>query len=231
MGCVTPLKKIIKICHERGIIVSVDAAQAIPHMKIDVKDLDCDFLSFSGHKMCGPFGVGVLFGKRKLLEMMEPIEFGGDMADEVNKFSCSYKNIPHKFETGTPAIPEVIGLGEACKFLGRVGLEKILTHDKFLTEKAVEMLKRVGGARIYNEGGALGILSFNIEGVHAHDAAMILDKNKICLRTGHHCAQLTTKFLKEYSITRASFYFYNSIQDVEKLVESIQEVQKFFKKF
>ena len=213
LGYVTPLKEIIKICHERGIIVSVDAAQAIPHMKIDVKDLDCDFLSFSGHKMCGPFGVGVLFGKRKLLEMMEPIEFGGDMADEVNKFSCSYKNIPHKFETGTPAIPEVIGLGEACKFLERVGLEKIFHHENVLKKKAVKLL-----------------VSFNIKNVHPHDAAMIYDKNQICLRTGHHCAQLCTKFLDQYSTTRASFYFYNDIDDVKKLVDSVLEAKDFFKK-
>ena len=230
LGYVTPLKEIIKICHKRGIIVSVDAAQAIPHMKIDVKDLDCDFLSFSGHKMCGPFGVGVLFGKKKLLEMMEPIEFGGDMADEVNKFSCSYKNIPHKFETGTPAIPEVIGLGEACKFLERVGLEKIFHHENVLKKKAVELLMALGEVEVYNKNSETGIVSFNIKNVHPHDAAMIYDKNQICLRTGHHCAQLCTKFLDQYSTTRASFYFYNDIDDVKKLVDSVLEAKDFFKK-
>lgn len=229
LGYVTPLKEIINICHERGIIVSVDAAQAVPHMIVDVKDLDCDFLSFSGHKMCGPFGVGVLFGKRKLVEKMNPLEFGGDMADEVNKFSHSYKDIPHKFETGTSPIPEVIGLGEACKFLKEVGLERIYRHEMILKRKAVEMLSALKDVEIYNRDIETGILSFNIKGVHAHDAATIYDKNQICVRTGHHCAQLVAKFLKQYSTTRASFYFYNDIKDVERLVASVQEALDFFK--
>ncbi len=229
LGYVTPIKDIINICHERGIIVSIDAAQAVPHMNIDVKDLDCDFLSFSGHKMCGPFGIGVLFGKKKLLEKMNPLEFGGDMADEVNKFFHSYKDIPHKFETGTPPIAEVIGLGEACKFLQEIGLEKIYRHEKNLSEKAVEMLSVLDDVEIYNRKAETGIVSFNIRGVHSHDAATIYDKNQICVRTGHHCAQLVTKFLGQYSTTRASFYFYNDSKDVERLVASVREALEFFK--
>ncbi|MDR2401970.1 MAG: cysteine desulfurase [Cytophagales bacterium] len=229
LGHITPLKEIIKICHERGIVISVDAAQAVPHMKIDVKDLDCDFFSFSGHKMCGPFGVGVLFGKRKLLKKMEPIEFGGDMADEVDKFSHSFKDIPQKFETGTPSIPEVIGLGEACKFLDKIGLEKIFHHENILRCRAIEMLSALDDVEIYNKNAKTGIVNFNIKNIHPHDAAMIYDKNQICLRTGHHCAQLCTKFLKQYSTTRASFYFYNDVAEVERLVNSVQEAQKFFK--
>lgn len=229
LGHVTPLKKIIEICHERGIVVNVDAAQAVPHMKVDVKSLDCDFLSFSGHKMCGPFGVGVLFGKRNLLKKMVPLEFGGDMADEVNKFSHSFKDIPKKFETGTPPIAEVIGLAEACKFLDEVGLEKIFYHEKKLKQKAVEMLGALKDVEIYNKDVEGGIVSFNIKGVHSHDAATIYDKNEVCVRTGHHCAQLITKFLKQYSTTRASFYFYNDVKDVHRLVASVEEALEFFK--
>lgn len=231
LGHITPLKEIIKICHERGILVSVDASQAIANMVINVKDLDCDFLSFSGHKMCGPFGIGILFGKRGLLEKMEPVEFGGNMADEVDKFSYSYKNIPHKFETGTPPVPEVIGLAEACRFLQKVGLENIFQHELKLRKQAVKSLKGVEGVEVYNEDADMGIVSFNIMGVHPHDAAMIYDKNQVCMRTGHHCAQLCSKFLKQYSITRASFFLYNDICDVEKLIESVIEARDFFKKF
>lgn len=229
LGHVTPLKEIINICHQRGIIVTVDAAQAVPHMNIDIKDLDCDFLSFSGHKMCGPFGVGVLFGKRELLEKMSPLEFGGDMADEVDKLSHSYKDIPVKFETGTPPIPEVIGLGEACKFLREIGLGKISHHEKILKQKTVQMLSTLDDVEIYNRNADTGIVSFNIRGVHSHDAATVYDKNQVCVRTGHHCAQLVTKFLNQYSTTRASFYFYNDINDVERLVASVQEALEFFK--
>lgn len=231
MGYITPIKEIIKICHERGIIVSVDAAQAVPHMKVDVKDLDCDFLSFSGHKMCGPTGVGVLYGKKELLEKMEPVEFGGDMADVVSLDSQSYKDSPYKFETGTPMIAEVIGLGEACDFLTSIGLDEIGAYEKMLAKKAIELLSEIEDVEIYNKNTDTGVITFNIKGVHPHDAASIYDKNHVCIRAGHHCAQLITNFLNQISTTRASFYFYNTMDDVVRLVESVKEARDFFKSF
>lgn len=231
MGYITPIKEIIKICHERGIIVSVDAAQAVPHMKVDVKDLDCDFLSFSGHKMCGPTGVGVLYGKKELLEKMEPVEFGGDMADVVSLDSQSYKDSPYKFETGTPMIAEVIGLGEACDFLTSIGLDEIGAYEKMLAKKAIELLSEIEDIEIYNKNTDTGVITFNIKGVHPHDAASIYDKNHVCIRAGHHCAQLITNFLNQISTTRASFYFYNTMDDVVRLVESVKEARDFFKSF
>lgn len=231
MGYITPIKEIIKICHERGIIVSVDAAQAVPHMKVDVKDLDCDFLSFSGHKMCGPTGVGVLYGKKELLEKMEPVEFGGDMADVVSLDSQSYKDSPYKFETGTPMIAEVIGLGEACDFLTSIGLDEIGAYEKMLAKRAIELLSEIEDVEIYNKNTDTGVITFNIKGVHPHDAASIYDKNHVCIRAGHHCAQLITNFLNQISTTRASFYFYNTMDDVVRLVESVKEARDFFKSF
>ncbi len=231
MGYITPLKEIIKICHERGIVVSVDAAQAVPHMKIDVKELDCDFLSFSGHKMLGPSGIGVLYGKKSLLDKMEPIEFGGDMADLVDKESQTYKDSPYKFEVGTPLIAEAIGLGEACLMLEEIGLDEISSYENMLARKAIELLSEIEDVEIYNKNTDTGVIAFNIKGVHPHDAASIYDKNNVCIRAGHHCAQLITNFLGQISTTRASFYLYNTLDDVYKFVDSVKEASDFFKSF
>lgn len=231
MGYITPIKEIIKICHERGIIVSVDAAQAVPHMKIDVKELDCDFLSFSGHKMLGPSGIGVLYGKKSLLDKMEPIEFGGDMADLVDKESQTYKDAPYKFEVGTPLIAEAIGLGEACLYLEEIGLDEISSYENMLARKAIELLSEIEDIEIYNKNTDTGVIAFNIKGVHPHDAASIYDKNNVCIRAGHHCAQLITNFLGQISTTRASFYLYNTLDDVYKFVDSVKEACEFFKSF
>lgn len=231
MGYITPIKEIIKICHERGIIVSVDAAQAVPHMKIDVKELDCDFLSFSGHKMLGPSGIGVLYGKKSLLDKMEPIEFGGDMADLVDKESQTYKDVPYKFEVGTPLIAEAIGLGEACLYLEEIGLDEISSYENMLARKAIELLSEIEDIEIYNKNTDTGVIAFNIKGVHPHDAASIYDKNNVCIRAGHHCAQLITNFLGQISTTRASFYLYNTLDDVYKFVDSVKEACEFFKSF
>lgn len=231
MGYITPIKEIIEICHQRGIIVSVDGAQAIPHMKINVKELDCDFLSFSGHKMLGPSGVGVLYGKKELLDKMKPVEFGGDMADVVEKDSQTYKDAPYKFETGTPMIAEVIGLGEACRILDEIGLDEIGSYENMLAKKAIELLSQIEDVEIYNKNTDTGVIAFNIKGVHPHDAASIYDKNHVCIRAGHHCAQLITSFLGQISTTRASFYLYNTMDDVYKLVDSVKEARDFFKSF
>lgn len=200
-------------------------------MKVDVRDLDCDFLSFSGHKMCGPTGIGVLYAKKHLLDIMPPIEFGGDMADEVNKDSMTYKIAPYKFETGTPIIAGAIGLGEACKYLEKIGLDNISSHEAKLAKMAIEGLKKIEGVTVYNPTCETGVVTFNIEGVHPHDAASIYDQRGVCIRAGHHCAQLVTKWLGQISTTRASFYFYNTEEDVAALLHAVKEARDFFKSF
>lgn len=228
MGYITPIKEIIRLAHEVGAIVSVDAAQAVPHMKVDVKALDCDFLSFSGHKLCGPTGIGVLYGKKELLEKMPPIEFGGDMADTVLKDSMTFKDAPYKFEAGTPIIAGAIGLGAACEYLEAIGMDNISKYEYMLKEEALKGLRKIPGIQIYNPTCETGIIAFNIEGVHPHDAASVFDKNDVCIRAGHHCAQLITSWLKTIGTVRASFYLYNTIEDVEKFVQSVQEARDFF---
>ena len=228
MGYITPIREIIKLAHEKNAVVSLDGAQAVPHMKVDVKELDCDFLSFSGHKLCGPTGIGVLYGKKELLAKMPPVEFGGDMADDVNLYEMTFKDAPYRFETGTPIIAEAIGLGKAVEFIEQIGLEDIAKYEYFLKEKAIEGLKKIPNVIIYNETAETGIIAFNIEGVHPHDAASVFDKNDVCIRAGHHCAQLITKWLGTIGTVRASFYFYNTLEDVEKFVQSVKEAQEFF---
>ena len=214
MGYVTPIKEIIELAHSVGAIVSLDGAQAVPHMDVDVKELDCDFLSFSGHKLCGPTGIGVLYGKKELLAIMPPVEFGGDMADDVNPYEMTFKDAPYRFETGTPIIAEAIGLGKACEYIKSIGLKDIL--------------KQIPNIVIYNETAETGIIAFNVDGVHPHDAASVFDNNDVCIRAGHHCAQLIIKWLKTFGTLRASFYFYNTLEDVEKFIESVKEAQEFF---
>lgn len=228
MGYITPLKEIIKLSHQKGAIVSVDAAQAVPHMPIDVKELDCDFLSFSGHKICGPTGIGVLYGKSSLFAGMPPVEFGGDMADDVNLYDMTFKEAPYRFETGTPIIADAIGLGKAVEYISGIGLEEIGKYEYFLKEKALEGLRKIPNIIIYNETAETGIISFNIKGVHPHDAASVFDNNDVCIRAGHHCAQHITKWLKTTGTVRASFYFYNTLEDVEKFVQSVKEAEEFF---
>ena len=231
MGYIAPIKEIVEIAHQYGAVVSVDGAQAIPHMKVDVKELDCDFYSFSGHKMCGPTGVGVLYGKKEILDKMEPIEFGGDMADEVFKNYATYKDTPYKFETGTPIIAEAIALAEACLYLNEVGYDYISKHEHELKELALKELLKIDGIEIYNPTCETGIITFNVAGVHPHDAASVFDKNDVCIRAGHHCAQPITHFLGQMSTIRASFYFYNDAEDVRKFVETVKEAVEFFGQF
>ncbi len=231
MGYITPIREIIKLAHEAGAIVTLDGAQAVPHMKVDVKELDCDFLSFSGHKMCGPTGIGVLYGKYELLEKMNPIEFGGDMADTVRLDSQTYKLPPYKFETGTPNVAGAIGLAEACKYINEIGFDYIVKREKMLRDLAVEKLSLIDGVIVYNKTAETGIISFNIDGVHPHDAASVFDNNGVCIRAGHHCAQLITTWLKTIGTIRASFYFYNREEDVDLLVNAVKDAKEFFGKF
>ncbi len=231
MGYITPIREIIKLAHEVGAIVTLDGAQAVPHMKVDVKELDCDFLSFSGHKLCGPTGIGVLYGKYDLLEKMNPIEFGGDMADTVKKDSQTYKLPPYKFETGTPNVAGAIGLAEACKYIDEIGFDFIVKREKELRDKAIKELEKIDDVIIYNKNAETGIISFNINGIHPHDAASVFDNNNVCIRAGHHCAQLITSWLNTIGTIRASFYFYNRDEDIDLFIRAVRDAKDFFGKF
>lgn len=229
MGYIAPVKEITKLAHEVGAVVVVDAAQAAPHKKIDVIALDCDFLAFSGHKMLGPTGIGVLFGKKKLLDAMPPIEFGGDMNDNVNLYDASWKDAPYKFETGTPPIAEAIGLGAAIDYLETIGLDEIAKHELYLRDYTVSKLQEMTDIIIYNPNADTGIVTFNLKGVHPHDAVTFFDGDNICMRAGHHCAQLVIKWLEVVATLRVSFYLYNTIEDCDKLIDSAKNACDFFK--
>jgi cysteine desulfurase/selenocysteine lyase len=229
MGYITPIEEIIKLSHEVGAVVSVDAAQAAPHKNMNVEKLDCDFLSFSGHKMLGPTGIGILYGKKKLLDAMPPIEFGGDMNDNVDKYSASWKDTPFKFETGTPPIAEAIGLGRAIEYLNTIGLCEIHQHEMMLRKYTVDQMKKIEDIEIYNETAETGIISFNIKGVHPHDAITFFDQENICMRAGHHCAQLVIKWLNVLATLRISFYLYNTKEDCDKFVNALKQARDFFK--
>ena len=231
MGYITPIEKIIEIAHKYNAIVIVDAAQAVPHMKIDVKTLDADFLAFSGHKMMGPTGVGVLYGKKDLLKKLDPLYYGGDMNDEVSKYDVTVKEIPFRFETGTPAIAEVIGLGASIDLIEEIGYDNIHSHTMELYNYAINQLKDIEGITIYNKNTDTPVIAFNINGVHPHDAATVFDEAGICLRAGHHCAQLITKWLNCVGTLRGSFYIYNDYKDADMFVSKVKECVKFFNQF
>jgi cysteine desulfurase / selenocysteine lyase len=231
LGVINPVKEIAQIAHENGAIMVVDGAQSAPHMKIDVQDLDCDFLAFSGHKMCGPTGIGVLYGKKHLLESMEPIEFGGEMIDFVHLQESTWKELPWKFEGGTPIIAGAVGLGAAIDFLNEVGLDNIAEHEHKLAAYALEKLSAVEGMTIYGPLDAAkraGLITFNIKDVHPHDVATVLDAEGIAVRAGHHCAQPLMRWLNASATARASFYLYNTEEDIDKLVEGLVKTKEYF---
>ncbi|NYE03762.1 cysteine desulfurase/selenocysteine lyase [Bacillus niacini] len=231
LGVINPVKEIAKIAHENGAIMVVDGAQSAPHMKIDVQDLDCDFLAFSGHKMCAPTGIGVLYGKKHLLEKMEPIEFGGEMIDFVHLQESTWKELPWKFEAGTPIIAGAIGLGAAIDFLNEIGLDNIAEHEHKLAAYALEKMSSVPGMTIYGPLDAAkraGLVTFNISDVHPHDVATVLDAEGIAVRAGHHCAQPLMKWLRASATARASFYLYNTEDDIDKLVEGLVKTKEYF---
>ncbi|MFP5105730.1 cysteine desulfurase [Neobacillus sp. C211] len=231
LGVINPVKEIAQIAHENGAIMVVDGAQSAPHMKIDVQDLDCDFLAFSGHKMCGPTGIGVLYGKKHLLENMEPIEFGGEMIDFVQLYESTWKELPWKFEGGTPIIAGAIGLGAAIEFLNEVGLDQIAEHEHKLAAYALEKMSAVEGMTIYGPLDAAkraGLITFNLSDVHPHDVATVLDAEGIAVRAGHHCAQPLMRWLKASATARASFYLYNTEDDIDKLVEGLVKTKEYF---
>ena len=231
MGYITPIKEIIKIAHEHNIIVVVDAAQAVPHMKVDVQDLDCDFLAFSAHKMFGPTGFGILFGKYKYLKKMSPIEYGGDMIDVVEKYEATTKDAPYKFETGTPPIAEAIAFKEAIKYIESIGYDRIHEHEQILLNYAREKLSKVEGITIYNPTAETAIITFNINKAHPRDAATIFDEYHVALRAGHHCAQLITKWLDCVATLRACIYVYNDYHDIDVFVEAVKAAVKYFEEW
>ncbi len=231
MGYITPIKEIIDLAHSVGAVVVVDAAQAVPHMKIDVKALDVDFLAFSAHKMLGPTGFGIMYGKYDLLQKMEPIEFGGDMNDNVDLYESHYKDAPYKFETGTPPIAEAIAFKEAIKYIENYGYDKIQKTEKELTRYAVEELLKIPNVTVYNSTVETGTIAFNINNVHPHDAATFFDQEHIALRAGHHCAQLITKWLECVGTLRACFYLYNDLDDAKKFVEAVKGAAEYFKEW
>ncbi|MFC4411384.1 cysteine desulfurase [Chungangia koreensis] len=231
LGTMNPIKEIAKVAHDNGAIMVVDGAQAAPHLKLDVQDLDVDFLAFSGHKMCGPTGIGVLYGKKELLENMDPVEFGGEMIDFVGLYESTWKELPWKFEGGTPIIAGAIGLGAAIDFLEEIGLDEIEKHEKQLAAYAMEKMSVLDGLTIYGPADPekrAGIVTFNIEGVHPHDLATVLDMNGIAVRAGHHCAQPLMKWLNVSATARASFYIYNTEEEVDMLVEGIRTAKEYF---
>ena len=228
LGTINPVKEIGAIAHENGAIMIVDGAQSAPHMKVDVQDLNCDFYALSAHKMCGPTGVGVLYGKKELLNNMEPIEFGGEMIDFVDLQESTWKELPWKFEAGTPIIGNAIGLGAAIDFLEEIGLHNIEKHEHELAQYALERLSEVDGVTIYGPKHRAGLVTFNIDEVHPHDVATVLDVEGIAVRAGHHCAQPLMKWLKASSTARASFYLYNTKEEIDTFVESLIKTKEYF---
>lgn len=209
----------------------VDAAQAAPHLKIDVQNINCDFLAFSGHKMCAPTGIGVLYGKRALLDAMEPVEFGGEMIDFVGLHDSTWKELPWKFEGGTPIIAGAVGLGAAIDYLEEIGLDKIAHHEQELVAYAIERMQEIEGIELYgplDPTRRAGLITFNLQEVHPHDLATVLDMNGIAIRAGHHCAQPLMKWLEQSATARASFYLYNTKEDIDQFVEGLKMAKEYF---
>jgi len=229
LGLINPIKEIAAIAHKRGAVMVVDGAQSTPHMKVDVRDLDCDFYALSGHKMCAPTGIGALYGKRELLERMEPIEFGGEMIDHVDLFDSTWKELPWKFEGGTPIIAGAVGLGAAIDFLQEVGMDAIHDHEAKLAAYAYERLSGIEGISVYGpKTGRVGVLTFNLGDVHPHDVATVLDTEGIAIRAGHHCCQVLMRRLSVSATARASFYLYNTEEEVDRLVDALTKTKEFF---
>ncbi|EFT4527886.1 cysteine desulfurase [Listeria monocytogenes] len=231
LGTITPIKEIAAIAHQFGAVILVDGAQAVPHMEVDVVDLDADFYAFSGHKMMAPTGIGALYGKRELLDAMEPTEFGGEMIDFVELYDSTWKELPWKFEAGTPIIGGAIALGAAIDYLAEVGLENIHAHEQALASYAMEEMSKIEGITIYGPKDAskrCGLVTFNLEGAHPHDIATILDEDGVAIRAGHHCAQPLMKWLDVSSTARASFYIYNTKEEIDELIDGLKLTKEYF---
>lgn len=230
LGTINPAAEIIRMAHEVGAITIVDAAQSVPHLTVDVQALDADFLAFSAHKMCGPTGIGALYGKTELLESMPPFLGGGDMIKEVKLRSFRPNTLPHKFEAGTPAIAEAVGFGAAVDYLTKIGMDNIAAHEHEITEYALERLEEIPGVKLFGPSADKkgGVASFTFDGVHPHDVAQILDRDGIAIRAGHHCAQPLHEKFGIPATSRASFYLYNTKEEVDLLVNGIYKVKELF---
>ena len=232
LGTITDAKKIIEKCKAAGIPTLIDGAQAVPHMKVDLEKLGCDFFAFSGHKMLGPTGIGVLWVRKSILETMNPFHGGGDMIREVHKYETTWNDLPYKFEAGTPNIADVVGFGAAIDYLTKIGMDNVREHEIELTTYAIEKLSNVKGLHIYGTKDISkrgGVISFNFADVHPHDVAQIIDGEGIAIRSGHHCAQVLMERLNVAATSRASFYIYNTKAEIDVLVNSLNIVAKVFK--
>ena len=231
LGNINPVYEIGSLLKDKDIYFVVDAAQSVPHMKIDVEKINCDFLAFSAHKMCGPTGIGVLYGKKNLLEKFDPVEFGGGMIGVVEEKSSTWAILPDKFEAGTPLLAEAAGLGATIKYLENIGLENIESYTKELTKYLYDELSKISNIKIYgtNEiSDRVSLVSFNLEGVHPHDLTSFLDEKGICIRAGHQCTQPLLGKLGAYSVARASLYFYNTKEEIDFFIQVLKETKEFF---
>ena len=232
LGTITDAAKIIEKCKKAGVLTLVDGAQAVPHMKVDIEKLGCDFFAFSGHKMLGPTGIGVLWVKKSVLETMNPFHGGGDMIREVHKYETTWNDLPYKFEAGTPNIADVVGFGAAIDYLQNIGMDAVREHEVELTKYAIEKMSQVKGLHIYGTKDVSkrgGVISFNFADVHPHDVAQIIDGEGIAVRSGHHCAQVLMERLNVAATSRVSFYIYNTKEDIDALVISLNNVARLFK--
>lgn len=231
LGVINPVAELAALAHENDAVMVVDGAQAVPHMPVDVQAIDADFYAFSGHKMCGPTGIGVLYGKRQWLDQMEPVEFGGEMIDFVHLYDSTWKELPWKFEAGTPNIAGAIGLGAAIDYLEAIGLASIHQHEADLVAYVLPKLQAIDGLTIYgpqDPADHTGVIAFNLDGLHPHDVATALDMEGIAVRAGHHCAQPLLQYLDVPATARASFYLYNTKADADRLVDAIYATKEFF---
>lgn len=231
LGCVNPIKEIAELVHANGAYLVVDGAQSIPHMPIDVQELDCDFFAFSAHKMYGPTGLGILYGKEELLHQMEPIEFGGEMIDFVYEQSATWKGLPWKFEAGTPHIAGAIGLAAAVSYLQDIGMTEVQAHEADLVAYILPKLRAIEGLTLYGPEqpeNRAGVIAFNLDGLHPHDLATALDYEGVAVRAGHHCAQPLLSYLNVSATVRASFSLYNTREDCDRLVDAILKAKEFF---
>ena len=232
LGTITDAKKIIEKCKAAGVPTLIDGAQAVPHMKVDLDTLGCDFFAFSGHKMLAPTGVGILWVRKSVLQTMSPFHGGGDMIREVHKYETTWNELPYKFEAGTPNIADVIGFGAAIDYLTKIGMDNVRQHEIELTKYAMEKFSKIPGLQVYGTKDISkrgGVISFNFADVHPHDVADIIDKEGISLRSGHHCAQVLMERLSVAATSRASFYIYNTKEDIDALIDSLNKVAKVFK--
>tara|TARA_B100001123_G_scaffold390958_1_gene468965 strand:- start:1307 stop:2509 length:1203 start_codon:yes stop_codon:yes gene_type:complete len=229
LGTINPVKKLAQMAHSVGAVFIVDGAQGVPHMKVDVQDLECDFYTFSGHKMLGPTGVGILWGEMRQLDNMDPFMGGGEMIDTVTMESSTWNSVPYKFEAGTPNFAQAVGLGAAVDYLENITMEKIAEHEQGLTNYALTKLRIIEGLHLYgNPPKRGGVISFNLKNIHPHDLAQFLNEDNIAIRVGHHCAQPLLKTLGETATARMSFYIYNDESDIDKFCHSLDSIREYF---